>query len=123
MDTGYPPPNPRYVESPRARYPIALAPSITAWRVAYRELAEDLLSIAKPRQRGCPPVPVRSRWGDPTMPPHHVKVPGPKGPAFMQASQGSSYPWWLVAVAKHNLLCRECVGRWWQPSGDIGILP
>ena len=48
-------------ESPRARDPIALAPSITAWRVAYQELAEDLLSIAKPRQRGCPPVPVRSR--------------------------------------------------------------
>ena len=42
-------------ESPRARDPIALASSITAWRVAYRELAEDLLSIAKPQQRGCPP--------------------------------------------------------------------
>ena len=41
----------------------------------------------------------------------------------MQASQGSSYPWWLVAVAKRNLLLHECVGRWWQPSGDIGILP
>ena len=66
-------------EIPHARYPIALAPSITAWWVAYRELAEDLLSIAKLRQRGCPPVPVRSRWGNPTMPPHHVKVPGPRG--------------------------------------------
>ena len=33
--------------------------------------------------------------------------------AFMQASQGSSYPWWLVAMAKRNLLLRECVGRWW----------
>ena len=33
--------------------------------------------------------------------------------AFMQASQGSSYPWWLVAVAKRNLLLPECVGRWW----------
>ena len=48
----------------------------------------------------------------------------------MKPSQGAreeitlhSYPWWLVAVAKHNLLLRECVGRWWQPSGDIGILP
>ena len=66
-------------ESPRARDPIALAPSITAWRVAYRELAEDLLSIAKLWQPGCPPDPVRSRWGDPTMPPHHVNVPGPRG--------------------------------------------
>ena len=40
----------------------------------------------------------------------------------MQASQGSSYPWWLLAVAKRNLLLRECVGRWWQPSGYIGIM-
>ena len=40
----------------------------------------------------------------------------------MQASQGSSYPWRLMAVAKRNLLLRECVGRWWQPSRDIGIL-
>ena len=45
------------------------------------------------------------------------------GSLFMQVSQGSSYPWWLVAVAKHSLLWCECVGRWWQPSGDIGILP
>ena len=35
----------------------------------------------------------------------------------MQPSQGSSYPWWLVVVAKRNLLLRERVGRWWQPSG------
>ena len=58
--------------------------------------------------------------------PHNETQPGRKGgnpPAFMQASQGSSYPWWLVAVAKRNVLLRECVGRWWQPSGDIGILP
>ena len=41
--------------------------------------------------------------------------------AFMQASQGSLYPWWLVAVAKRNMLLRECVGKWWQPSGDIAI--
>ena len=80
MDTGYPTPNPRkYGDSPRARDPIALAPSITAWRVAYRELAEDLLSTGKQLQQGCPPVPVCSRLGDPTMPPHHVKVPGPRG--------------------------------------------
>ena len=58
--------------------------------------------------------------------PHNETQPRTKGgnhPAFMQASQGSSYPWWLVAVAKHNLLWRKCVGRWWQPCGDIGILP
>ena len=30
-------------------------PSIMAWWVASRELAEDLLSVAKPRQQGCPP--------------------------------------------------------------------
>ena len=30
---------------------------------------------------------------------------------------------WLVAVAKRNLLLHECVGRWWQSSGDIDILP
>ena len=29
----------------------------------------------------------------------------------------------VVAVATRNLLLRECVGRWWQPSEDIGILP
>ena len=29
----------------------------------------------------------------------------------MQASQGSSYPWWLVAVAKRNVLLCECVGK------------
>ena len=44
-------------------------------------------------------------------------------PAFMQASQGSLYPSWLVAVAKHILLLPECVGRWRQPSKDIDILP
>ena len=66
-------------ESPRAHDPIALEPSITAWRLAYQELAKDLQSSAELRQRGCIPVPVRSRWGDPTMPPHHVKVPGPRG--------------------------------------------
>ena len=66
-------------ESPCACDLIALAPSITVWRVAYRELAKDLQSSAEPRQRGYPPIPVRSRWGDPTMPPHHVKVPSPRG--------------------------------------------
>ena len=58
--------------------------------------------------------------------PHNETQLGRKGenhPAFMQASQGSSYPWWLVAVAKRNLLLPECVGKWWQPSGDIDILP
>ena len=30
---------------------------------------------------------------------------------------------WLLAMAKHNLLLPECVGRWWQPSRDIDILP
>ena len=34
---------------------------------------------AKLRQRSYPPIPARSRWGDPTMPPHHVKVSGPRG--------------------------------------------
>ena len=48
---------------------------------------------------------------------------GGNHPTFMQASQGSSYPWWLVAEAKHYVLLRECDGRWWQPSGNIGILP
>ena len=38
-------------ESPCARDPITLAPSITAWRVAYRELAKDLQSSAD-RGRG-----------------------------------------------------------------------
>ena len=66
-------------ESPRARDPIALAPSITAWRLAYREWAKDLQSSAEPQHRGSPPFPVRLRSGDLTMPPHHVKVPGPKG--------------------------------------------
>ena len=80
MDTGYPPPNSRHVgRAPRARNPIALAPSITAWRLAHRELAKHLQSSAEPWQRGCPPIPVCSRSGDPTMPPHHVKVPGPRG--------------------------------------------
>ena len=23
-----------------------------------------------------------------------------------------AFPWWLVAVAKHNLLLQVCVGRW-----------
>ena len=36
----------------------------------------------------------------------------------IQASQGSSYPWWVVAVAKRNLLLPECVGGWWQPFRD-----
>ena len=40
----------------------------------------------------------------------------------MRVLQGSSYSLWLVAVAKHSLLWRECFGRWWQPSRDIGIL-
>ena len=43
-------------ESPRARDLIALAPSISVWRVTYQELAKDLQSIAEPRQQGCPPV-------------------------------------------------------------------
>ena len=39
---------------------------------ANRETAGDLKSSAEPRQRGFPPFLARSRWGDPTMPPHHV---------------------------------------------------
>ena len=41
----------------------------------------------------------------------------------LRLPQGSSYTWWLVAVAKRNLLLPKCVGRWWLPSRDIGILP
>ena len=51
--------------------PTALAPSITAWRVAYRELAEDLLSIAKQRQRGCPACSGPFVLGRP----HHASTP------------------------------------------------
>ena len=66
-------------ESPRARDPIALAPGITEWRVACREIAWGSEGNVKLRQRSRPPIPACSRWGDPTMPPHHVKVSGPKG--------------------------------------------
>ena len=41
----------------------------------------------------------------------------------MQVSHGSSYSWWLVAMAQRNLVLSECVGRWWQASRDIEILP
>ena len=34
---------------------------------------------AKLWQRSCTPIPAGSRWGDPTMPPHDVKVSGPRG--------------------------------------------
>ena len=34
---------------------------------------------------------------------------GGNHPAFLYTSQGSSYPWWLVALAKRNLLLLECV--------------
>ena len=44
---------------------------ITVWRVAYREWAEDLLSIAKPRQRGCPPCSGQFMLGRP----HNASTP------------------------------------------------
>ena len=83
-------------ESPRARYPIALAPSIRAWRV----LAEDLLSIVKPRQRGCSPLPVHLLRGDPTMPPHHIKAPGPRGCREVVHTQGGVHTRRFVATAR-----------------------
>ena len=55
-----------------------------------------LEGIAKLWQRSCPPIPARSRWGDPTMPPHHVKVSSPRG------SRG----WRLEGGGGVNGLCR-----------------
>ena len=29
----------------------------------------------------------------------------------------------FAPMAKQNLLLPECVGRWWQPAGNIDIVP
>ena len=68
---------PTHGETPCARDPIALVPSITEWRGAYRETARDQWGKARLRQRGCPPIPACSHY--PTRPPHHIKVSGPRG--------------------------------------------
>ena len=47
--------SPPHGESPRACDPIVLAPSITTWRAAYRELAKDIRAVPS-----CPPIPIRS---------------------------------------------------------------
>ena len=78
MDRGHPPLKSRHVEKAPVRPD---RPSARHHRVA-DSLPRNSMGFegnAKLLQRSCPPILACSRWGDPTMPPHHVKVSGPRG--------------------------------------------